>query len=281
MIVVPGNSGCTVEIIEKKEKCLVRKSTTDSEYFKRLELQSLKQKQYIDYLELVKNISAPEIIESELTDTSFSFLMEYIRYLDCITFLSNAGKKEIDYFFKKIVDLIDFEISKSKKCDVMSTFDLKYRDTVSNIKIIDSFKKSELKKIERKIYFSDTMILPVGMCHGDLTFSNMLISRDCKNICLIDFLDNFAETPLQDMVKIRQDTSFLWTSRIFSGNIDSLRNSIVMKYLDSAFDKSFSRHDFYRREYERFQILNILRIFRYTSNIETLKYLKDCILSLV
>ena len=281
MIVVPGNSGCTVEILEKDGVHRVKKSTFSKKYTRRLEHQAKKQKEYKEYLDRIDHLFTPEIYSLDSGESSFSFLMEYIKYLDCITFLSNSGKKEIDYFLLKILQFIRLEISNCKDRDVMDVFEAKYRDTISGVKSQGVFKNSEIKKIDKKILSSDTMVVPVGMCHGDLTFSNMLVSRDSKNICLIDFLDNFVETPLQDMSKIRQDTKFLWTSNIFPGSIDRIRNEIVMNYLDEEFNKAFSGYEFYRKEYNRFQILNILRIFRYTSDIETLKYLKKCILSMV
>ena len=281
MIVVPGNSGCTVEILEKDGAHKVKKSTFNKKYLKRLELQARKQKEYRIHLDSIDNLFTPIVYDEDLSPSSFSFLMEYVKYLDCITFLSNSGKREVDYFLSKVLELIRFQISNCKDQDVIEDFKSKYKDTISGIVSQGMFNKSEIDRIDRKIYSSDTMVVPVGMCHGDLTFSNILVSRDSKSICLIDFLDNFVETPLQDMSKIRQDTKFLWTSNIFPGSIDRIRNGIVMNYLDEEFNREFLKYEFYRKEYNRFQILNILRIFRYTSDIETLKYLKKCILSMV
>ena len=39
----------------------------------------------------------------------------------------------------------------------------------------------------------------------------MIIDTHNDKICLIDFLDSFVETPFFDILKLRQDTSFLWT----------------------------------------------------------------------
>ena len=40
--------------------------------------------------------------------------------------------------------------------------------------------------------------IPIGICHGDLTFSNILFNGN--NYYLIDFLDSFIEYPLMDIV---------------------------------------------------------------------------------
>ena len=50
----------------------------------------------------------------------------------------------------------------------------------------------------------------VGFCHGDLTFSNLLVNAKSRRIALFDFLDSFVESPLQDLAKLRQDTAYFW-----------------------------------------------------------------------
>ena len=47
--------------------------------------------------------------------------------------------------------------------------------------------------------------IPMGKCHGDLTFSNILFNGN--NYYLIDFLDSFIESPLLDLVKIEYHIS--------------------------------------------------------------------------
>ena len=56
------------------------------------------------------------------------------------------------------------------------------------------------------------MIFPMGSCHGDLTLSN-IIFNPVDGIILIDFLDTFLESPLQDVAKIKQDFTYGWSFR--------------------------------------------------------------------
>jgi len=100
------------------------------------------------------------------------------------------------------------------------------------------------------------------MCHGDLTFSNIIVGTDQK-LCLIDFLDTFYESPLQDMVKIRQDTLYNWTPMVYNKNYDKARYAIVMNYLDKKFDSFFKEYEFYNAYYNAFQIMNYIRILPY------------------
>jgi hypothetical protein len=53
---------------------------------------------------------------------------------------------------------------------------------------------------------------PIGRCHGDLTLSNVILSPG-QNVVLIDFLDTYLETPLQDVAKLMQDFEYGWSFR--------------------------------------------------------------------
>jgi len=282
VILIPGNSGCEIEIVSSDKRSIVRKTTRDKEYIRRLRAQFLKQISFSGFLSKFKNIDTPQIFHSSLSDNQeFSFSMEYKNFLDCIGFFSFAKKDDIDLFFNLILSFIKSEVDfcKNKK-NCMKEFIAKYNSTISKINKAKDIPDSLFSKINDKIYESNHMLIPVGICHGDLTMSNILVSRDFKNLSFIDFLDNFVETPLQDMVKIRQDTRFLWTSHLYSKCFDDVRNRIIMEYLDNLFHNSFLEYEFYRDNYERFQILNILRIFRYTSSKETKRYLTACLESM-
>ncbi len=278
MILIPGNSGCSVEIISENNTTKVKKSTYEKTYVSRLKKQFEKQISYREKLKDIRSLSTPEIFYAEHSDEHFSFCMEHKRFLDCLTFLSTSGKNDIDRFFKLLDSFIEYEIQNSNHTeDIFQKFVLKYSDTMLGIYDKNLISKDLMKDIDKEIYSISEMNVPVGLCHGDLTLSNVLISKNTGEISLIDFLDNFVETPLQDMVKIRQDTMFLWTSTISNSKFDPTRNKIIMKYLDDKFNQSFQKYDFYTLCYKPFQILNILRIFRYTSDRRILDYLVRCL----
>lgn len=69
----------------------------------------------------------------------------------------------------------------------------------------------KLKEIYTEDLWKDTIQFPLGQCHGDLTFSNMFLTTD--KLYLIDFLHTFLESPLQDIVKLRQDFVYGWSAR--------------------------------------------------------------------
>jgi aminoglycoside/choline kinase family phosphotransferase len=81
------------------------------------------------------------------------------------------------------------------------------------LKVTDNINATEKEYFFNILEYLKTNIpdmpLPVGTCHGDFTFSNILFGDN--KIYLLDFLDSFIESPLIDIVKIRQDTCFKWS----------------------------------------------------------------------
>lgn len=121
--------------------------------------------------------------------------------------------------------------------------------------------------------------IPVGVCHGDLTFSNVLFCG--QQYCLIDFLDSFIETPLQDIVKLRQDSQYLWSCLMYQQPYDALRLKLISEYVDGWLDTHFSQYDWYKAHYDVLQLMNMLRILPYAKEEKVVEYLKRVIKTLV
>lgn len=84
-----------------------------------------------------------------------------------------------------------------------------------------------------------------------------------NNYYLIDFLDSFIESPIMDMVKLRQDTAYLWSPLMYTGSYDKTRLNIICNKVDSELDCCFKKYEWYRKYYHIFQLLNFLRILQY------------------
>lgn len=153
------------------------------------------------------------------------------------------------------------------------------RKVEKNVHLKDDAEAQEL--VRRSSAVMDqvgNMVLPVGMCHGDLTFSNILFNGN--NYYLIDFLDSFIESPLLDIVKIRQDTSYLWSTLMYNKPFDKVRLSIISEKIDVAIDEYFSgRYQWYRDYYMPLQLMNFLRILQYGHDDKVISYLKKVISS--
>ena len=118
--------------------------------------------------------------------------------------------------------------------------------------------------------------IPVGLCHGDLTFSNILFNGN--NYYLIDFLDSFIETPLQDIVKIRQDTQYRWSQQMYQKPFDAIRLKIICDKMDLEINSYFyHKYEWYRQNYHIIQLMNIVRILPYVNDTRIVEYLTDII----
>ena len=70
--------------------------------------------------------------------------------------------------------------------------------------LIDKFLMSPICQANEIIY-------PCSFCHGDLTFSNMVVSGE--TVFFLDFIPSTFESLLSDIAKIEQDLIFGWSCR--------------------------------------------------------------------
>ena len=250
MLNIQGHSGCILKFITVNNRTYIRKITYEKHYFIRLKKQALKQK---EYLRKASDIIVPLIIDENETDSEYYFDMEYYRSLDVFSYIDICNKNEIDIFINRIFSFIEQQIYTSKITNV-------YKQDIIN-KLNDILKG--LSNNSYKIFFQDyinnlvlnicdtkEIVMPIGECHGDLTLSNILVQNN--KIIFIDFLDSFIETPLQDIVKLRQDTKHLWAFNLLEKKYDFTKLKIIMKYLDKKIDKYFQKYDFYNNYYNNY-----------------------------
>jgi len=249
---IKGHSGCTIEV----KKDVVVKSASTKKYSERLYLQHNKQINFND-----RNIKAPTIYNSGKLNGCFWFEMERIPFSTFDSFMLMGDKKALDRVAKKIIKFINKNIIGIKKID-KNIIIKKYEKTKDNIFIKHGI---DLNYLNSFFYNLDKDIfIPEGYCHGDLTFSNMLF--DNSDIAFIDFLDTFLESPLQDIVKIRQDTKYFWSLNLLNEIQDNLKIKQSLNYIDTIIENEFIQKSWYKKCYNYFQALNLLRIIPYSQN---------------
>lgn len=279
MIEVKGNSGCAINIHEENNSLYVYKSTNDKSYFKRLVSQGEKQKNAFE----TDNIGIPSISDIITDDEHVCIKMNYIYARNFVDFFERAPFDEVDRFIDAIIKYIDLEITKSKIEHISKdVFLIKLQSIVTNCfknEILTSDKKhlntdiaDIINKSKQVFENCGDIDIPVGICHGDLTFSNILFASNSKYY-LIDFLDSFIETPLQDIVKLRQDSQFGWSILMYMKKHDNIRVRMTLKYIDDKFDEYFKKYEFYKKNYDVLQLMNMLRILPYTKTHEVKNYL--------
>lgn len=276
---VKGHSGCSVNILNDVNGLYIEKTTFDKKYTRRLKLQAEKQ----DNAAKLKyqHIRIPEIYEINQGNDFFTIKMEYIYSRNFIEHFEQSGFEQINYFIKALCGFVEAEIAESviENCSV-KVFIEKYKSVKkelnNNCFVKENYNINKLlKKIDIEFLKMPELVIPIGTCHGDLTFSNILFNGN--NYYLIDFLDSFIETPLMDIVKIRQDSKYLWSQLMYTKNFDKVRLNIISRKIDKEIDAFFSKYEWYNIFYKPFQIMNLLRILQYAREEEIVKYLLNAI----
>lgn len=279
-IEVKGHSGCDIEIVRDGLSLFIEKSTHDSRYVPRLVAQFEKQQNAFEQNN--GHIRIPQIFDINRTNDFAMARMEYIYSQNFIDYFETAGFEEINSFIECISEFVEKEIAASPVIAVASEVLLeKFRDVQSKVSQNPLFHNdAEIGKLmaSSSAFFEavpSSISLPVGRCHGDLTFSNILFSK--SNFYLIDFLDSFIETPLMDIVKLRQDSAFGWSKLMFIGKFDQTRLQIVSTRIDEAIHSRFSKYGWYRDYYQCFQLMNFLRILQYAKEERVAVFLSKII----
>ncbi len=279
---IQGHSGCDIVIVHEDNDLFIHKSTHDPGYVPRLVNQANKQiaASKIEY----QNIRVPKVFDVEKSDSSATIKMEYIYSRNYIEHFEQAGFEQIKYLIGAIKYFIDLEINNSQMQTVPSRIltdkmaDVA-RKVEKNNHLKDDAEAQDLVRQSSEVMNSvGDMVMPVGMCHGDLTFSNILFNGN--NYYLIDFLDSFIESPLLDIVKIRQDTAYLWSTLMYNKPFDKVRLSIISEKIDTAIDEYFTgKYQWYKEYYMPLQLMNFLRILQYGHDDKVIAYLKRVISS--
>lgn len=278
---VPGLSGCLIAVLTHTPGGMpqtLKKSAGRKDYFSRLLAQANKQQQFAA-LNRLAWIKTPEIYEAAMQDDECYFTMEFIHAQHFHEFLSAASNEEIDKLGSRLISLIEQSMGFSAERDVSYSVILNKVAEIRRILAHNPLLRLDrsnvipraLKRIESlKI---DTIRIPIGFCHGDLTFSNMLFRPEDDTLFVIDFLDSFIESPLIDIVKLRQDTYLHWTTRLIGLDAGSELAKISMAFarLDNMITKHFSIYPFFQKWYPLMQLLNLARIVPYIQEVDRMK----------
>lgn len=184
--------------------------------------------------------------------------MEYINGDSFYDFFIRASKRDLDDFIARIDGYF--------KERIIGNYNMPIELVKDKIKTFDS-SIIESNKILDLIENIDNIPVKIGVCHGDLTLSNMIFTDD---VYLIDFLDSYIESPTIDILKLRQDTDLYWSFNMINIKIDHVKLKIGLKYIDdwikSVYDVKY---------YNLLQCINLYRIYRYSKDNKILEYLKN------
>ena len=279
-IEVKGHSGCQIDVVREGRELFVYKSSRDPKYLDRLTLQAEKQKAAA--IPELQHIRVPKVHEIVRTDELVSVKMDYVYSRNFVEFFEQAGFEQVNYLIEALIKYLELEIEQSrlttvKREIVTEKFEDVKKKTLSNKHLEGDEEIEDILSESQKIFDElPDMLIPVGICHGDLTFSNILFNGN--NYYLIDFLDSFIESPLLDIVKLRQDTAWLWSQLMYVHPFDTIRLRIAFNKIDKELDNYFrGKYEWYVRYYKPLQLMNFLRILQYAHEPKVIDYLKNTI----
>lgn len=265
-----GRSGCRLEVVKEGSHVIIKKYSSSLGYNKRLLKQANKQQTFCNNLPANKVFSTARVIETYSSENSLSwFSMPYLFSEKYSNYLEQASIVDLKKLLINLIDYFNFNIRNSvpEKID----------DSIIASKIEElKWKVAENVYVTDKDYFSYVLEylktnipdrpLPIGTCHGDFTFSNILFG-DSK-IYLLDFLDSFIESPLIDIVKIRQDTCFNWSVMLEKEMPSHKKNKLIQtfNFLDREIALFCNNNLGLSIWYNYLQIFNLLRIIPYLNN---------------
>ena len=188
----------------------------------RLKLQVKKQKETRNALpESISHfIDIPCIIRQDEN----SCVMPFCNGEHILDLLQCGNITKIDFIIDSIFKFTEWEFNKSVLTSVtMKDFEHKLVSLKQCI-----YDKEIVNIIDDmlSIKFEDTFY--VGECHGDLTLDNMIFDN---KIVLIDFLDTYLESPIQDLAKLMQSVNLQWEFVISHKKYDYNKISIGYEYM--------------------------------------------------
>lgn len=248
-----GRSGCRFERPDGKT---IVKYSSKLEYNDRILLQANKQKNF----KPLGRIVAPEVYHiydgngKELS----SFSMEYIDGESMLEWLVKHSDN-VEWFIANIFDYIDLSMSLAVNSDV------------DRFPIEQKMRNISSENIWYPPIPNDKLLC--GKCHGDLTLSNMIYHN--FKIYLLDFLDTYPQTPLYDIVKLREDTKYMWSLFLSNNNSPQVRK--VMEYIDSKIVEKY-RDVINTKWYEFLNHYSLMRIIPYIKSDSELQYILQVLL---
>ena len=264
-----------IKLINEDKSFLIKKTWKDVNRG----LNSIKKQ--IDFDEIsVSNllIKSPKVFKTQIIDgLRFEAIMEYVEGYSGSD-ISLIGTREVSLNLKETLSMLinkNFENSKINHINI----DL-FTHKIEKIILVlgyDSELKSKLETLKSYFLKYKFLEIPCGPCHGDLTLSNIIVSRT-SSLNLIDFLPTFIESPLWDIVKIYQDLKYGWSYRNLKGHERASSKIFFLNCLPSQlhiYEKVF------KRQILLFDALNIARLCPYIKEKETRKWVINVLDSLL
>lgn len=283
LLQMEGRSGCRLELIKGTGgRYLVKKYAGHPGYNHRLLLQYEKQARF----SADNAFHAPSLYDKGLDiDTGLAwFTMDYIHGEKYSDYLSGIGKPELQRLTTMFLAYFDNLESRSRMTP--PPVEAIHQKIATWYASLEGRRDLDLALIHKIKGFLETQIpmtkIPLGPCHGDFTLSNMLFDLR-ERIFLLDFLDSFIESPLIDLVKLRQDSCYYW-SLLIEADCPGYKANRVMQaaaYLDHHLAQYIAARPAFAIWYPYLEVFNLARILPYVSQPAEVRFLENHLETLI
>ena len=272
-----GNSGAEVSLVNKSGVSVIEKKVySGKERFKR---DVYKQKSFSES-SFIEGVYSPQVLSFIDIDGYCKVSMRFCEGVSGDGYLLGSWISDIGLLRNRLNEYFNFIFNEEVRLEKISTKIFKEK--------IESCLECDFARENNSIYnkllkndslnvFADKFIyVPCGFCHGDLTLSNIIFTPKGE-ICLIDFLDTYLESPLQDLVKIYQDIDQCWSFR-FMSKAEKFRAGILMKHIET--DKMVFFKKKYLNIFRVMEIINVMRIAPYIKDDSTASWVTNQLIGL-
>jgi hypothetical protein len=219
-------------------------------------------------------IASVDVLKFTTTEFYAELIMPYIDGITGDNFPIYATKHTANILSTSLSALIFNQISKSKEQLILSSIfaeklqHIESQTAHKNLKILILRAAEIISKIPKSLVF------PIGQCHGDLTLSNLILNPT-SGIILIDFLETFLETPLQDVAKLKQDFDYGWSFR----NADSAIKIKAEIFCEKNYPAAITQIEkLYPTQIKVLTLLALARISPYVKDLSTKEWLESSLI---
>lgn len=262
-----GHSGCVVQLCKNSNGCLiVKKTSSDIVYNKRLEKQLIKQRLFKSNC---RGVSSPKILKSYTNqDNLYTFEMQLIDGQSISQYILHTDIPAINLLLDKLLDMFNINYQFD---DHSSTI---FQNKIKQLEKTISYKHESVDETFTKLKSFKFDKIHKSYCHGDLTLENILISNEGE-IYVIDFLDSFYDSWMIDAAKILQDIEIGWVYRFETpdANRDIRLALVKQKFINKLLQLKDGKQLIISIYY--ILLLNLIRIYPYAKEELTLLFLNE------
>jgi hypothetical protein len=274
---IAGRSGCHVEIVKGNVGLYVKKKSSGLAYNERLRKQAEKQRSFTQRFPEIRWFKCPIVLNEGIEQGGlYSFSMEYAGGNKATDFLADADTGSVRSLSQKFAHYFrSLELVGKLSPSPFEAIRTKNESLLASIHASSICSTALSHKLENYLHSAipDAPIM-LGWCHGDFTLSNMLFG--IWHIELIDFLDSFIESPLIDLIKLRQDTRFYWTLQLDEqmAQHQTLKVKIALQYLDRQLAQRVAATPHYNAWHNYLEVYNLARILPYVKEQKEVEFLE-------